>query len=170
MQKLLLLATTAVIVSLDSFVAGFSISLNKKQSLTLPATVALVTLILCLLTTFIGNALKGLLDAYVDVFSATVLVILALYNLLKEDTDEANIQPLTLTECVTIGVAVGTDAGVANLSLAVNGYGIVAPVFFAVTHYFTVFLGQKLAGKITMPYCNYFSAAVLFALAAIRLI
>lgn len=170
MQRILTLAATSVIVSLDSFVAGFSMSLNKRQNSTLPATVALVTLVMCLITTFVGYALKELLNGYVDVFSAVILVTLAVINLLKEDEDSVNMRALTLPECITLGVAVGLDASVANLSLAVAGYGIIAPIVFAITHYFTVFSGQLLAGKIAMKHTNVFSAVVLFVLAVTKFI
>ena len=69
-----------------------------------------------------------------------------------------------------MGIAVGLDASVANLSLAVDGYGIVAPVVFAVTHYFTVKKKKKLAGKIAMQHTNVLSAVVLFVLAVTKFI
>lgn len=165
MQKLLTLALTSIIVSLDSFVAGFSVSLNKRQNSTLPAVVSLVTFVMCAITTFVGNALQGILDEYVNVLSAIILVVIAVINLLKEEDDSISMQPLRLSECAALGVAVGMDASVANLSLAIEGYGLIAPIVFAVTHYFTVLLGQLLAGKIAIRHTNAFSAAVLFVLA-----
>lgn len=98
-------------------------------------------------------------------------MFLAATALLKaEDDTEIAMQALSSRECVAVGVAVGLDASVANLSLAVTGYGIVAPIVFAVTHYFTVLLGQTLAGKIVMKHTNVFSAAVLFVLAVTKYI
>ena len=91
-------------------------------------------------------------------------------DLLKCDEDSVTMQPPALAECAAIGVAVGMDACVANLSLSVEGYGIIAPIVFAVTHYFTVWLGQTMAGKVYIKYSNIFSAAVLFTLAAVRII
>ena len=166
MRSILSLAITSLIVSLDSFVAGFSVSLNKRQNVTLPAVVALVTFVMCAATTLLGYALKGVLDNYVNTFSAIILLFLAVTTLLKTDDDTViAMQALGLRECVAVGVAVGLDASVANLSLAVTGYGLIAPIVFAVTHYFTVLLGQTLAGKIVMKHTNVFSAVVLFVLA-----
>ena len=159
-----------MVVSLDSFVAGFSVSLNKRRNSTLPAVVALVTFVMCAITTFVGYALQGILDEYVNVLSAVILTLLAVMNLLKEDENAINMQALTLYECAAVGVAVGLDASVANLSLALDGYGVIAPIIFAVTHYFTVLIGQILAGKIEMRYSNVFSAAVLLVLAASKFI
>jgi len=161
---------TALIVSLDSFVAGFSISLNKRKNIVLPAVVALVTLLMCLVTSFVGYALQGVLDEYVNVFSAAILITLATINLFKKEDGNINMQTPTLSECVAIGIAVGMDASVANLSLAIEGYGIIAPIVFAVMHYFTVLFGQLIAGKIELKNTNILSAVILYVLAAVKFI
>lgn len=179
MKNLLTVALTAVIVSLDSFVAGFSVSLNRKSNLTLPSAVALITLLLCLLTSIVGKFLSHYATQYVNYVAAALLGLLALFNLLKRDEDEAaRLQSVTLGESLTIGVSVGMDAAIANLSLALDGAGalkicgvaVLAPIVFGVTHYFTVFLGQVLAQKVELKYSNYFSAAILLALAVSKLI
>ena len=179
MKNFLTVAVTAVIVSLDSFVAGFSVSLNRKSNPTFPSAVALITLLLCLLTSVIGRYLSRYVEQYVDYVAAALLALLALFNLLKKDEDEtARLKSVTLGESLTIGVSVGMDAAVANLSLSldatsvltIGGVSLLAPIVFAVTHYFTVFLGQLLAQKVELKYSNYFSAAILFALAISKLI
>lgn len=171
LKEIVLLLSTAIIVSLDSFVAGFSLSLNKKANAVLPVAVALVTLILCALTTVAGTLLADYLDESVDIFGATVLVTLAIINLFKKEDEQLNsLQQITIIESLAMGFAVGTDAAVANLSLAVEGCGLSAPIVFAVTHYFTVFIGQRLAGKVVLERTNYFSAAVLVALAVLKFV
>lgn len=171
MKNLLTIVVTAVIVSLDSFVAGFSLSLNKKANLMLPSAVALITLLLCLATTLIGSMLGGYLGRVVDYFGAGLLALLALVSLIKDDGGEqANLSAVSLTESLTIGVAVGMDAAVANLSLALLGVGLLAPIVFAVTHFFTVLLGQLLARKIKLQHTNVFSAVILLVLAISKMI
>lgn len=171
MKNLLTVAITAVIVSLDSFVAGFSLSLNKKANLLLPSSVALVTLVLCVATTVIGELLQGYLGKVVDYFGAGLLALLALTSLVKDDdVKQATLSSVTLTESVTIGVAVGMDAAVANLSLALLGVGLVAPLVFAVTHFFTVLAGQVLAKKVQLQHTNVFSAVILLALAISKIV
>ena len=179
MKNFLTIAVTAVIVSLDSFVAGFSVSLNRKIGTTLPAAVALITLLLCVLTSVIGLYLSDYVEQYVNYIAAALLALLALFNLLKKDEDQSGrLTSVTLGESLTIGVSVGMDAAVANFSLsldsatelAIFGVSLLAPIIFAVTHYFTVFLGQILAQKVELKYSNYFSAAILFALAVSKLI
>ena len=167
---ILTVAITAIIVSLDSFVAGFSLSLNKKANLMLPSAVALITLLLCLVTTLVGTFLERYLGKYVDYFGAAILVLLAVMSLVKKDEETTSLQSVTLAESCAIGVAVGMDAAVANLSLAVNGVGLLAPLVFAVTHFFTVLLGQILAKKVQLKHTNVFSAVILFVLAVTKII
>lgn len=171
MKNLLTIAVTAVIVSLDSFVAGFSLSLNKKANLVLPSAVALITLLLCLATTLVGELLQGYFGKVVDYFGAALLALLALVNLVKADEDEqANLSTVRLSESLTIGVAVGMDAAVANLSLSLLGVGLLAPIVFAVTHFFTVLLGQLLARKVKLQHTNVFSAVILLVLAIFKMV
>ena len=171
MKNLLTIAVTAVIVSLDSFVAGFSLSLNKKANLVLPSAVALITLILCLATTLVGELLQGYLGKAVDYFGAALLALLALLSLIRGDeSEQANLSTVTLAESLTIGVAVGMDAAVANLSLALLGVGLLAPIIFAITHFFTVLLGQALARKVKLEHTNIFSAVILLILAISKMI
>ena len=170
MKSWLAVGITAVIVSLDSFVAGFSVSLNRKANTTLPASVALITLLMCLLTSLVGSYLSHRVEQFVNYLAAALLALLALFNLRKDDEDETRLNSVSLGQSITIGMSVGMDAAIANLSLSLNGVGLIAPIVFAVTHYFTVLLGQILAQKVEMKYSNYFSAAILFTLAVSKLI
>lgn len=170
MKILITVAITAIIVSLDSFVAGFSLSLNKKANPVLPSAVALITLLMCLVTSFVGSLLEKYLGKNIDYFGAALLLLLAVLSLVRKDETEISLQTVTITESLTIGVAVGMDAAVANLSLSVSGVGLIAPLVFAVTHFFTVLLGQVLARKVKLEHTNIFAAVILFALAITKLI
>ncbi len=171
MSRIIMLIVTAVTVSVDSFAAGFSLSLNKKNNATLPVAVALVTLILCILTSLLGTLLKNYLDEKVNIFGAAILVFLAVFNLLKTDDEQiGTLNQVTLAESLAMGIAVGTDAAVANLSLAMEGFGLIAPLLFAVMHYAAVYAGQKLSDKITLQHTNVISAIVLILLAVIKFV
>ena len=170
MKSWLAVGITAVIVSLDRFVAGFSVSLNRKANTTLPASVALITLLLCLLTSLVGSYLSQRVEQFVNYLAAALLALLALFNLRKDEEDETRLNSVSLGQSLAIGMSVGMDAAIANLSLSLNGVGLIAPIVFAVTHYFTVLLGQILAQRVEMKYSNYFSAAILFTLAVSKLI
>lgn len=171
MKNILTIAVTAVIVSLDSLVAGFSLSLNKKANLVLPSAVAMITLVMCLFTTLVGELLHDYMGKAVDYFGAGLLSMLALINLTKDDeVEQVTLSTVTLTESLVIGVAVGMDAAVANLSLTLLGGGLLAPIVFAVTHFFTVLLGQVLARKVQLRHTNIFAAVILLALAISKMV
>lgn len=171
MINLWILGVTALVVSLDSFVAGFSLSLNKKPNLVLPTSVALITLLLCLSTSFLGMIVSKYVDEqYISYFGAGLLAALGVITLVKRDEQRVNLRRVTFAESITIGFAVGTDAAIANLSLSISNASLVAPLVFAVTHYITVLLGQLLAQKITIGHSNVFSAVVLFILAATKFV
>ena len=170
MKNVLVVAITAVVVSLDSFMAGFSLSLNKKGNQTLPAAVALITLLLCICTTFIGNVLSRHLEQLINYFGAAILVLLAVLSFVKREEENSKLSAVTLGESITIGIAVGMDAAVANLTFAGSGMELITPLVFAVTHYFTVFLGQILANKVRLEHTNVFSAVILIVLAITKVI
>ena len=169
-KNFLSILVTGAIVSLDSFVAGFSLSLNKKSGTMLPSAVAFITLLLCLLTTLIRNILERHVEQYVNFFGAALLLLLAVFSLIRKDEEQHSLTSVTLGESLTIGVAVGMDAAVANLSLTLNGAGLIAPILFAVMHYFTVLLGQLFAQKVVLKHTNVLSAVILIALAISKLI
>lgn len=170
MKNILIVTVTAVVVSLDSFMAGFSLSLNKKNSQLLPTAVALITLLLCLVTTFIGSILVKHLNQIANYVGAALLLLLAVLSIVKRDETNNKLSDVTLGESLTIGIAVGMDAAVANLSLAGSNVALIAPIVFGVTHYVTVLLGQLLAKKIRLEHTNVFSAVILVILAISKII
>ncbi len=163
-------AITAIVVSLDSFMAGFSLSLNKRQTPTLPSAVALVTLLLCIATSCLGSLLSRLSEMFVNYLGAALLTLLAAAALFRKDSAQSdNLKSVGIGESLTIGVAVGMDAAIANFSFAGEGVELITPIVFAVTHYFTVALGQIIAKKVNLSRTNLFSAAILLTLAVTKL-
>lgn len=168
--KILTVAVTAIVVSLDSFMAGFSLSLNKRASTLLPSAVSLITLLLCLATSFAGRALALAAKQAVDSFGGALLLLLALMTLFRREETRAKLTAVTLGESLTIGVAVGMDAAIANFSFAGDELAWITPAVFAVTHYLTVALGQALAKKVILTHTNVFSAIILALLAVTKLL
>ncbi len=169
-MKILTVAVTALVVSLDSFMAGFSLSLNKRSSPTLPSAVALITLLLCIVTSVAGQALLRYAEKIVDYLGAALLMLLAITALFRRDDRRSALAAVSLRESIAIGVAVGMDAAIANFAFAGDGLQWITPTVFAVTHYMTVALGQILAKKVTPQHTNIFSAIILAALAVVKLL
>lgn len=161
---------TALTVSVDSFVAGFSVSLKKRRNLKLPVTVAAVTYLLCLATSLAGTFFRRFLQENVGYIGAAILVALGISALIKKEPDEPC--EAKFSQCLAIGMGVGTDGAVANLSLVIQNMGNVyfLPILFAATHFATVYSGQLLAQIARPKHANTLSALMFFALAAAKLL
>ncbi len=169
-MKFLTVAATAVAVSLDSFMAGFSLSLNKRPTTVLPSAVALITLLLCVAASVVGRALSLVSQQAFDYFGAALLLTLAVLSLLRKEERTHTLGDVSTAECLTIGLAVGMDAAIANLSFAAGDLQWVTPLVFALTHYLMVAVGQVMAKRVVLRHTNLFSAVILAVLAATKLL
>lgn len=168
-MNLIFAVLTAITVSVDSFVAGFSLSVNKQKDLTLPLTVAIVTFWMCIVACRLGSLLRPLLADYGRYAGAFILFALAFANLLKKEN--AALGKISFSQCVAIGCGVGTDGAAAALSLSLQGMGdtLFLSLLIAFTHFMTVFAGQSLAQIAKPKNANVFSAAILLILGALKL-
>lgn len=165
-MNLFLVLTTSVIVSLDSFFVGFSVSLKEKQNLSLPPIVAAVTYVLCLIASIFGQKLSSVFTngQYVG---AAILLLLGIFNVLKKDQPHNSV---SFTQNLATAVSVAADGTAAILSLAIQNECdvILTPLLFAATHCLTTILGQMTARKTHVHNVNVWTAVFLFALAAIK--
>lgn len=166
----LFVTITAITVSVDSFVAGFSLSLNKKRNLQLPMTVAAVTYLLCVVACIVGQILRPFLENYVKYFGAAILFALGAMSVVRQEG--ICLSDISFGQCVAIGVSVGFDGAAACLSLAVQGLGnvLTLPLLFAATHFTAVFSGQSLAGTKRPQNTNYLSGGMFFVLCVVKLL
>lgn len=156
----------AVAVSLDSFVVGFSVSLNKRNSLLLPVAVASVTCAMCVVACWVGMLLKPFLQN-ANIFCGAILLGLACYNVVQDQ--QFFLQDTSPWQCLATGASVGADGAAAALSLALKGGNVVAlPLLFALTHFVAVAAGQRLAKSLPRK-LKYLSALMLFALGTAKL-
>ncbi len=168
MHKYLLTVFTAFLVSIDSFVAGFSLSLNKRNN-NLPTAVAFATLVLCIATSVFGKVIGKHLDVQtVNVIGGVLLATIGSCNLFAQETEQTNLVEQNFWQNLAIGFAVGLDASIANLSLSLQTFDIVAPVTFSLFHYVSVWLGQKFADKLTLKHSNVICATILWLLAVTK--
>ena len=169
-MNVILIVITAFTVSIDSFIAGFSLSINKRKKISLPIIVAVVTYALCLVASLTGALLKDFLQSYVQVIGAGILIILGISNLFRQES--TTLKVVTLSESFAIGFGVGMDGAAAALSLTIQGVGdvIFTPLLFAAMHFATVFAGQSLAQASKLNKANVVSSVMFFILAALKII
>lgn len=145
MDFILFLAITAFAVSIDSMLTGFAVGLKTKFTFTFSAIVAATTFILCALAVALGVLIDGILGEFVQIVGATFLIIIGICNFFKTADNEIYAR-LNFKECFALGFAVGLDASVANLSIALMGYtSMLIPLFFAVMHFVMVSIGFAVA-------------------------
>lgn len=169
MKNVWVLVASAVAVSVDSFVVGFGVSLDKKGDARLPCAVGFATLLLCIATSLLGRFLQTYLQNCVKYLSAVLLFCLAVGSL-KSHNQVLLRRSLSLKQCLSIGFTVGLDGAVANLTLVSLNLGIITPMVIALFHLVAVAIGQRLASKMQMDHAEKLSAVTLFALALLKLV
>lgn len=142
------LLLTAITVSIDSFVCGFSLSLKGGKKLPLILIIALTVFVMCLTTNYLAFAFADLLNENSASFGGLLLIGVGLFNLIKKKPkdNEAIAQRGTLTESLITGFAVGLDGAIANLSLSLMGTNsFYVPLIIALVHGIMIALGVILA-------------------------
>ncbi|MEG1706043.1 MAG: manganese efflux pump [Clostridia bacterium] len=160
---------TAIAVSIDSLIAGFGLSLRQKRNIWLPLIVAIVTFILCSISFFLGETLSNIAsENLVNIIGAGMLIVCGLKNLFGSSNSE-NIS--NFLQAICVGIAVGFDASIAEISLVLLGYTSFAiPIFFALLHFFTVYAGSVLSSIVKIKNTNVFSCVTLISLGLFKLV
>lgn len=167
-MNLLYVIATALTVSVDALIVGYSVSLARRKNFVLPLTVAFVTYVLCLAASLAGTLLREFLQDYVRYIGAAILVWLGVDALRRKET--RTLQEGNFSQCLATGFGVGLDGAVATLTLVKGVEDILfTPVLFAVTHFVAIFIGQCLAKNTKMEKANVFSAVMFFVLAVVKL-
>ena len=152
-MKTLFLITTALTVSIDSLICGFSLSLNTKRKLPVAIGISLTVFLLCLCAHYLGFYLKNVLTEKTANLGGIILIAVGVFNLLSTKKHEPTKGSL-IKQIIVVGFAVGLDGAVANLSLCIMGYdAFYIPLLIAFTHFITISVGiflssQKVIGAI----------------------
>lgn len=138
---------TALTVSIDSFVCGFSLSYTTKKKTLIVLGIALTVLFMCLITNYATTFFTGVNQRTASL-GGLILIGVGVYNLLKKNNDEIAIEKFALKQILLTGFAVGLDGAVANLSLSLMGINqFYVPILIALMHAFTISLGILLASS-----------------------
>lgn len=137
---------TALTVSIDSFLCGFSLALNTKKKLPIVLGIALTVFFMCLATNYLAKIFADKITEQTTCIGGLILICVGIYNLLKKDNvrNAKNNSLLGLT--IATGLAVGLDGAFANLSLSLMGMNaFYVPLIIALMHAFTIAFGIMLA-------------------------
>ncbi len=128
------LIITALTVSIDSFLCGFSFSLSKAKKGPLVLIISLTVFVMCLITNYAAVVFSKILNEKTVCLGGLILIAVGIYNLIKKN-DELKNHKNFLIQSLTAGFAVGLDGAVANLSLAIMGINaFYVPITIAITH------------------------------------
>lgn len=140
------LILTALTVSIDSLVCGFSLALVCKKKLYVILGVALTVFVMCLITNYAPVAFENKISEKTTGFGGLVLILVGVYNILKGKNDASIKENSPLPQSLLTGFAVGIDGAIANLSLSLMGMNaFYVPVIIAVMHALAIFIGTILA-------------------------
>ena len=172
MEFFVFLILTAFAVSIDSMVAGFAIGLKTKKTYFFAFIVAVSTLCLCIVFAMLATFAKDQYGIVLKTIGSLFLIIIGIANFFNHQ--EETPKNLCFKEGVSLGFAVGIDAGIANFSLCLLGYTqLFVPFLFAITHFFTVSFGAKIANsKLThkLKHTNKISGIILVCLGIFKLL
>jgi len=140
------LIITALTVSIDSFVCGFSLSLCSNKKLPIVLGIALTVFVMCLFTNYSTLFFAEHLSEKTASLGGLILVGVGIFNLIKKKDDTSLKNKNSLSIALITGFAVGLDGALANLSLSLMGINaFYVPVTIAVMHALMIALGIALA-------------------------
>ena len=169
------LILTALTVSIDSFVCGFSLSFISKKKLPIILTIACTVFIMCAITNYAPILFRDYLNKSSSFIGGIILICIGTYNLIKSFIASNTSKNQTRSgQILLTGFAVGLDGALANLSLSLmNINEFYVPLIIAFMHAIMIWLGillsqTKLAKKFAK--IEFFPPLVLIFLGAVKLL
>ena len=142
------LLITALTVSIDSFVCGFSLSLNGGKKLPIILGITLTVFICCLVVNYATTFFADYITEKTACLGGIILIGVGVFNLVKQN--DANLDNKKshgiISQSIITGFAVGLDGMLANLSLSLMGInGFYVPLTIALMHTLMITLGVILS-------------------------
>lgn len=136
------LLITALTVSIDSFVCGFSLAYSTKKKPLITLGIALTVFVMCLVTNYMTAFFADKIDERTASLGGLILMCVGIYNLLKKNDETTTCEKFAFKQILISGFAVGLDGALANLSLSLMGVNqFYVPVIIALMHALMITLG-----------------------------
>ena len=143
------LIITALTVSIDSFVCGFSLSCYSKRKITIVLGIALTVFLMCLIANYLSYLFIDKITEKTASLGGLILVGIGIFNLIKKEKQQT-LKHGAIKQSIITGFAVGLDGATANLSLSLMGINsILTPVTIALCHALLIWLGILLANVVS---------------------
>ena len=142
------LIITAITVSLDSFICGFSLSYLSNKKTPIVLGIALTVFAMCLVTNYTTILFSNFITEQTTCIGGLILIGIGFFNLISKQKGQKNIttDKSLFKQILCIGFAVGLDGSLANLSLSLMGLkAFYVPLTIAITHAIMIWLGILLS-------------------------
>ena len=142
------LIITALTVSIDSLVCGFSLSFNNKRKLPLIVIIALTVFIMCAIVNYSTQLFADKISDKTASLGGLILLCIGLYNIIKSKQPSSKTRSTRglISQSILTGFAVGLDGALANLSLSLMGINqFYVPITIALMHALMIGLGIVLS-------------------------
>ena len=158
-MQLLFLLTTALTVSIDSFLCGLSIETQYKGGYKMLLGITFAVFLVCLLGGFCGATLGEFFKNYSNLVGGIILYLVAVINSMPKREKPNKITPINLNvfkKSIMVGFGVGVDGALACFSLASTGYDALTVVsLITVMHLITLLFAIILVDKLKNKLSNY---------------
>lgn len=140
----IIILTTAISVSLDSFFCGLSMSLKTDKVFSFTLGIILSVFALCLVGSFLGVSLGNALVSLSQLISGCILLLVAFSKFIKNDRSKKMLPSSTtfnsvFIESIFIGLAIGLDGAVGCFSLSlIYPRGLIIPLLITALHVFLI--------------------------------
>ena len=140
---ILILLTTALTVSLDSFFCGLSLSLKTKGQKSTIWGITASVFAMCILGSALGKTAGSILNEYAQILGGIFLIIIAFIQIIPKNHPK-KIQS-SFCESIAIGVAIGTDGALGCFTLSLYGInGLYSSLLITLMHIALLYLSFSL--------------------------
>ena len=85
------LILTALTVSIDSFVCGFSLSFLGKKKFPIVIGIAITVFLMCLITNYATKLFSDYINEQTASLGGLILIFIGIFNLLKKENNDAHL-------------------------------------------------------------------------------
>ena len=160
-----------ICVSIDGFFTGSAIGLkNTKISLKKLLIISLIPILMAYPVMFFGYKISNIITHdIIRVIGFTLFFIMAINSYFEIEKDK-EIKDINLINSLSIGLSLGLDSSVCAFTLALEKYNpFITPIFFGISHFILIWLGNTIFKKINNKYLKYLSPITFLILAICRL-
>lgn len=148
-MDVIFLISTALSVSLDSFLCGLSLFVPTKDRNKAVLIIAVSVLLLCFIGAFLGLKLGIILSKFASKIAGAILILIAfLESFEKEEDCFLNVKQHALIDYFLAGFAVGLDGLVGSFTLSLLDYNPALVTFIiTILHVFLLYVSISISTK-----------------------